>query len=368
MQEIDLLAIRCSHCGTALKDMPSMIRRGMSASAGKVVYVLDRDLVRFLKVTTSVLGMFILVGLYLCGIDLKTTQEEMTSGRDTIDKAREEIETDRIRIEESVRKLGQLEKELVGYREASQQSAREAEDALNAILPTQNKVKIVLTELSRERNGALQVRTKTVIADPTVLANPKRGKLWPIGATIRIGFLEGSDEQRAKVRQWAVQWAKYANIKLQFVDSADTDVRIGFRNGDGSWSYVGTDNKVAGHNDRTMNLGWLEEANVLHQFGHVLGFVHEHQIPGNPIPWDEERVYEFYAGPPNHWTRAKTFHNILRENPGAVYPMPKPFDRHSIMLYSFPDELTKGGYPLEAGKTLSEGDQQFVSKLYPKQP
>lgn len=52
-----------------------------------------------------------------------------------------------------------------------------------------------------------------------------------------------------------------------------------------------------------MNYGWLypdtpdQEYSrvVLHEFGHALGAIHEHQHPEAAIPWDKPKVYEYYA-------------------------------------------------------------------------
>ena len=33
---------------------------------------------------------------------------------------------------------------------------------------------------------------------------------------------------------------------------------------------------------------------ILHEFGHALGMLHEHQSPANGIPWDETKLYDYY--------------------------------------------------------------------------
>jgi len=64
---------------------------------------------------------------------------------------------------------------------------------------------------------------------------------------------------------------------------------------DGSWSHIGTEANEIEPRQPTMNLGWLsgltdavsdtERGVILHEFGHVLGLLHEHQSPlrGNKI-------------------------------------------------------------------------------------
>ena len=54
---------------------------------------------------------------------------------------------------------------------------------------------------------------------------------------------------------------------------------------------VGTD---ALHEDykgkTTMNLGWVTRRSVLHETGHALGLLHEHQNPKGTIDWNEKQV------------------------------------------------------------------------------
>ena len=45
-------------------------------------------------------------------------------------------------------------------------------------------------------------------------------------------------------------------------------------------------------NQATMNLGWQDEGVVLHEFGHTLGFIHEHQNPEGGIQWESRQRYQ----------------------------------------------------------------------------
>lgn len=52
------------------------------------------------------------------------------------------------------------------------------------------------------------------------------------------------------------------------------------------------------------------------------------------IVWDTEAVYRYFSGPPNTWTRAKTFRNVLRKlDPREVDG--DNWDKDSIMHYPF---------------------------------
>src|SRR5215204_480236 len=84
-------------------------------------------------------------------------------------------------------------------------------------------------------------------------------KMWELGRTIRIRFLEGSPKVQNKVKEMAMDWTNYANIKFQFVNDSDADIQIAFKQGDGSWSFIGTDADTIAPGQPTMNFGWFDE-------------------------------------------------------------------------------------------------------------
>ena len=122
-----------------------------------------------------------------------------------------------------------------------------------------------------------------------------------------------------------------------------------------------------------MNFGWLKAQTaddeyarvVIHEFGHALGCIHEHQNPSANIPWDKEVVYKYYAGPPNNWDKEKTDHNLFRKYSQDISQFSE-FDKDSIMLYAVPNEFTIGDFEVGFNRELSETDQSFISRLYPK--
>jgi hypothetical protein len=200
------------------------------------------------------------------------------------------------------------------------------------------------------------------------------GKMWLRGRKLGIYFLDGSKVQRQKTMQHAVQWLKYANVQFDFsVSRAKSNVRISFSADPGSWSYIGTDNLGIPKNEPTMNFGWLKDDTedleynrvVVHEFGHALGCIHEHQNPKGGIKWNEAAVYKYFAGPPNYWSHDDTYHNVI-EKYSLDQLNASTFDPKSIMLYSFPGELIVGGVGTPENTKLSLTDEKFIRSMYPK--
>jgi len=217
-------------------------------------------------------------------------------------------------------------------------------------------------------------------------------KLWKPGSTINIGFMDQGNTVRrdslAYIQQQGIpydplqevidglspqeavkliiqeRYQKFLGLNFKFVPIDQADIRISF-NKPGAYSNIGTDATRVPRGQETMNFGWLNVQVVLHEFGHALGMIHEHQNPrGEPIQWNEQRLYEWAERPPNMWDKTKTNNNIINKYDENITNGSK-FDPESIMLYYFPAFLTLNNRGTDANQRLSKVDVEYLTKQYP---
>jgi len=197
------------------------------------------------------------------------------------------------------------------------------------------------------------------------------GCKWQPGDAIVVHFMDGDAALQARVKKYASVWTTHANLRLFFRQEPNAEIRVSFRQR-GSWSHLGTACRQVAPDQPTMNFGWLRSDStedevsrvVLHEFGHALGCIHEHQHPEGGINWKKSAVYDYYAGPPNFWSKALVDRNIFQTYDKTLTSFSAP-DPKSIMMYPIDTRLTDDGFSVGLNSELSATDKDFIKRMYP---
>jgi hypothetical protein len=243
-------------------------------------------------------------------------------------------------------------------------------------------------------------------------------RTWNGKKPITVAFQGGSQALKSQIAKSAALWTEHASVQLDFGapktfrewKSTDTtyaaDIRIAFQGGaaGGYWSLVGRDSinpALAKANEASMNFEGFpdglpedSEAIILHEFGHALGFDHEHQSPKSncdqEFRWDNDPgytnnpdsfgqlqpdsqgrrpgIYARLEGPLNNWTKDQIDFN-LRQLPFTADLLVTTLDTKSIMMYHFePWMLVQGEHSscyTPENVVLSAVDIQAAETVYP---
>ena len=194
--------------------------------------------------------------------------------------------------------------------------------------------------------------------------------IWDLGQTIRIKFLDGNTSIQSKVMEYANEWTTYANLHFSWVNWGPAEVRISFK-GKGHQSVLGKNAlNVKNQNEATMNLELIGETDneeikrvVLHEFGHAIGLLHEHQNPSSEVNiFNESAIYAYFAQTQG-WSVETIRYNILERY--SVSQSNGQYDRKSIMHYRIPARFMLNGIEYPENYVLSTGDKKLVAELYP---
>ena len=161
------------------------------------------------------------------------------------------------------------------------------------LVMTDVKLASAIANNENPKNAALDNRV------PNAEALSLTEKKWnPDRRVLNVDFLE-TPAFLDRVIKAASGWHSAMALRFQF-GRGTPDVLVSFSPG-GSWSYIGTDSLYYSRKGiPSMNFGWFDKdtpdsefhRTALHEFGHALSLIHEHQHPGGHISWKREQVYE----------------------------------------------------------------------------
>lgn len=245
-----------------------------------------------------------------------------------------------------------------------------------------------------KNNYNLQSTLQSFSTGPQSLAI-SREVLWPKGTTLNVVFLSTwkirepgkkvktgtgkiTQELTDAVEKYSKLWEPHCTIRFTFDPKGKSDIRVGFGAESGHWSTLGKSALDFPADERTMNLEFNDKTpdsqikgTTLHEFGHVLGCIHEHQSPSSPIKWNAAAVRAKLSGYPNYWDDATIKHNVLNMNTDPLLFISSRFDPDSIMLYQFDaswmtnPECTKDSKGTHENFDLSELDKRTIKEMYP---
>ena len=216
--------------------------------------------------------------------------------------------------------------------------------------------------------------------DATVPAQAAFLNKWPINE-LSVFFITSqfgasiTDRLAGIVMERVEEWSKVCKMKFRRTrNPADSQIRVNFLPRQGHSSFVGRQNLDPQlRNRHTMNLDMnlstinkaYEQGVILHEFGHAIGMLHEHQSPTSTLRFGSMARLLAHFGPLGLNTEKLIRDNILTRYGRGIERFSE-FDPLSIMTYSIPDSvMAPGSRGIHHNLELSALDKKFANEVYP---
>ncbi len=201
----------------------------------------------------------------------------------------------------------------------------------------------------------------------------RTSKWWGAGGVkLGVSFMDNPPaDLRARILSHANAWSRTANV--QFSESSQGEIRLARQPGQGYYSYLGPDCLQIPAGQPTLNLDSFtmqtEDSEfyrvVRHEFGHALGFIHEHMRRQIVQRIDPAKAIAFF-GATQGWTAQEVQEQVLTPYEDTALKETPSADTLSVMCYSLPGSIMVDGLPVPGGTDIDANDYSLVATLYPR--